>query len=104
MQHYRKRADLIAHHASPFNAEPPRAILAEGPLTATDAFYVRDHGPVPEIDPAGWRLRVHGLVERELELSLATLREALPEREEVATLQCAGNRRAGLMAIRDIPR
>ena len=31
------------------------------------------------------------------------MREALPEREEVATLQCAGNRRAGLMAIRDIP-
>jgi len=64
---------------------------------------VRDHGPVPEIDPAGWRLRVHGLVERELDLSLTTLREAFPEREEVATLQCAGNRRAGLMAIRDIP-
>src|SRR3954451_138404 len=103
MHRYGKRADLIVHQASPFNAETPRAILAEGPLTATDAFYVRDHGPVPEIDPAAWRLCVDGLVERELELSLATLREALPEREEVATLQCAGNRRAGLMAIRDIP-
>src|SRR3954447_13942561 len=103
MHLYGKRGDLIVHQASPFNAETPRAILADGPLTATDAFYVRDHGPVPEIDPAAWRLCVNGLVERELELSLATLREALPEREEVATLQCAGNRRAGLMAIRDIP-
>jgi sulfite oxidase len=46
---------------------------------------------------------VHGLVGRELELSLETLREALPERTETATLQCAGHRRAGLMAIRDIP-
>ena len=31
------------------------------------------------------------------------LREAFREREVTATLQCAGNRRAGLMAIRDIP-
>ena len=37
---------------------PSRAALAEGPLTATDAFYVRGHGPVPEFDPAAWRLRV----------------------------------------------
>jgi sulfite oxidase len=56
---------------------------------------------VPEIDPAMRRLRVHGLVER-LDLSLATLREAFRERTETATLQCAGNRRAGLMAVRDI--
>src|SRR5215213_5212561 len=48
-------------------------------------------------------LGVHGEVERELEMSLATLREALEEREVTATLQCAGNRRAGLIAIRDIP-
>jgi sulfite oxidase len=46
---------------------------------------------------------VHGLVEQELDLSLEALREAFREREVTATLQCAGNRRAGLMAIRDIP-
>ena len=46
---------------------------------------------------------MHGLVERELELSLTTLREAFRERTETATLQCAGNRRAGLIAVRDIP-
>ena len=32
-----------------------------------------------------------------------TLREAFRERTVTATLQCAGNRRAGLVAIRDIP-
>src|SRR4051794_24880275 len=94
---------MIVHEQEPFNAETGLAALAEAPVTATDAFYVRGHGPVPEIDPERWRLRVHGLVERELELSLATLREALPPRAVTATLQCAGNRRAGLMAIRDIP-
>src|SRR4051794_25153261 len=103
MDRYGKRAGLIVHGDEPFNVETTPDALAEGPLTATDAFYVRGHGAVPEIDPGAWRLRVDGLVERELELSLGTLREAFREREVTATLQCAGNRRAGLMAIRDIP-
>src|SRR4051794_22416111 len=103
MDRYGKRADLIVHEREPFNAETGLAALDEGPLTATDAFYVRGHGAVPEIDPAAWRLRVEGAVERALDLSFATLREAFVERSETATLQCAGNRRAGLMAIRDIP-
>jgi sulfite oxidase len=99
---YGKREDVIVHEQEPFNAETGLAALGEE-LTATDAFYVRGHGDVPEIDPDSWRLRVHGLVERELDLSLSTLREACREREVTATLQCAGNRRAGLIAIRDIP-
>jgi sulfite oxidase len=99
---YGKRPDLIVHEEEPFNAETGLDALAD-PLTPTDAFYVRGHGPVPEIDAASWRLHVHGLVERELDLSLATLREAVREREVTATLQCAGNRRAGLIAFRDIP-
>ena len=103
MGRYGKRADVIVHGEEPFNAETCPAALAEGAVTATDAFYVRGHGAVPEVDPAGWRLHVHGLVERDLDLSLVTLHEAFREREVTATLQCAGNRRAGLMAIRDIP-
>src|SRR5215813_1597260 len=103
MTRYGKRPDLIVHEEEPFNAETCPAALVEGPLTATDAFYVRGHGAVPEIDPSAWRLRVHGDVTRELDLSLATLREAFREREVTATLQCAGNRRAGLMAVRAIP-
>jgi sulfite oxidase len=101
-ERYGKRADLIVHQRDPFNAETPRAALLEG-LTSTDAFYVRSHGAVPEIDAAAWRLRVDGLVERELELSLTTLYEAFPARTETATLQCAGNRREGLIAVRPIP-
>ena len=103
MSGYGKRGDLIVHEEEPFNAETGLAALAEGPVTATDAFYVRGHAAVPEIEPTEWRLHVDGVVERELDLSLATLREAFREREVTATLQCAGNRRAGLIAIRDIP-
>src|SRR4051812_14158450 len=100
---YGKRADLIVHEDEPFNAETGLAALAEASVTATDAFYVRGHGAVPEIDPDAWRLRVGGMVERELSLSLTTLREAFREREVTATLQCAGNRRKGLTKIRPIP-
>jgi sulfite oxidase len=103
LSRYGKRADLIVHEHEPLNAETGLAALGEGPLTATDAFYVRGHGPAPGPDRSAWRLRVQGLVERELELSLATLREAFRERHVAATLQCAGNRRAGLVAIREIP-
>lgn len=97
-----KRDDMVVHKRDPLNAEPPREALAE-PLTPVESCYVRCHGPVPEIDAAAWRLTVGGLVQRELELSLDDLRVRFPRREVVATLQCAGNRRAGLMAVREIP-
>ena len=102
MGRFGKRDDLLVHQEEPFNAETGLTSLSDS-VTATDAFYVRGHGPVPEIDPRVWRLRVDGMVERELSLSLETLREAFRERTVTATLQCAGNRRAGLVAVRDIP-
>ncbi len=102
MIRYGKR-DLIVHEDEPFNAETRPEALAEASVTATEAFYVRGHGPVPEVDPAAFHLRVEGEVERPLALSLTTLREAFREREVTATLQCAGNRRIGLMAYRDVP-
>jgi sulfite oxidase len=92
---------VIVHSRDPLNAETPRAQLISA-LTPTDAFYVRNHGPIPRLDPDA-RFRVGGLVERELELSAADLRERFEPRELVVTLQCAGNRRDGLMAVRDIP-
>lgn len=102
MSETRKRADMVVHEERPYNAESGAAVLVEN-LTPTDGFYVRSHGAVPEVDPSTWRLRVRGEVERELDLSFDTLREAFREREVTATLQCAGNRRAGLVAVRDIP-
>lgn len=102
MGRFGKRDDLIVHGEDPFNAETGLGSLAD-PVTDADAFYVRNHGPVPEVDPGAWRLRVGGMVERELSLSLETLREAFPQRTVTATLQCAGNRRVGLIAVREIP-
>jgi len=94
---------MTVHRYDPFNAEPSRAALAKASITANEAFYVRNHGPAPQVDPASWRLRVDGLVERDLELSLKELGTHFAEHEVVATLQCAGNRRRGLIDVRDIP-
>ena len=102
MSRFGKRDDLVVHQEEPFNAETGLGALTDS-VTQTDAFYVRGHGPVPAIDPNQWRLEVGGMVERELSLSLKTLQEAFRERTVTATLQCAGNRRAGLIAIHDIP-
>jgi sulfite oxidase len=98
-----KRDDMIVHQADPYNAEPPRGALADRMLTPVDAFYGRNHGPIPVIDPGAWRLRVDGAVARTLELSLADLQSGYPAQTLTVTLQCAGNRRAGLIEVRDIP-
>jgi len=98
-----KRDDMVVHEEEPYNAEPPRAVLADRMLTPVDSFYGRNHGPIPVLDPQAWRLSVDGLVDRPLELSLEDVRSRFPAQVLTATMQCAGNRRAGLIAVRDIP-
>jgi len=98
-----KRQDMVVHQRDPLNAESPPEVLGAAMQTPLDAFYMRNHGPVPKLDASTWRLRVGGDVDCELELSLDKLQERFPPRELTATLQCAGNRRAGLIAVRDIP-
>jgi sulfite oxidase len=98
-----KRGDMIVHEADPYNAEPARSALADRMLTPTDSFYGRNHGPIPAIDPHAWRLRVTGLVAHDLDLSLDELRGQFAQVTLTATLQCAGNRRSGLIEVRDIP-
>ncbi len=98
-----KREDMIVHEQDPYNAEPPPAALAHSALTPVSAFYSRNHGPIPHLDPDGWRLDVDGLVESALQLSLTELQSAYSQVTLAATLQCAGNRRQGLIEVRDIP-
>ncbi|MFD2415697.1 hypothetical protein [Amycolatopsis pigmentata] len=46
---------MIVHQRDPFNAEPPRAALASERETPLEAFYTRNHGPIPDFDPDHWR-------------------------------------------------
>jgi DMSO/TMAO reductase YedYZ molybdopterin-dependent catalytic subunit len=84
----------VVVRAEPFNAEAPLAALDQ-PITPVADFYVRSNFSVPQLDPSGWSLCVDGLVDRELELSLADL-ASWPVREITCTLECAGNNRSRL--------
>jgi sulfite oxidase len=96
-----KDPTLIVHSREPFNGGPPLLHLAEQFVTPVPLFFVRNHGSVPAINPATYRLRVTGHVKRPLELSLEEIR-ALPQSTVGAALQCAGNRRGEFMAVAPI--
>jgi DMSO/TMAO reductase YedYZ molybdopterin-dependent catalytic subunit len=63
-----------------------------GPLTPRDQFYTVQHYGHPEVDPGAYRLKVSGLVERPLALSLEELRR-MRAAEVIAGFECSGNRR-----------
>ncbi len=63
------------------------------PITPTGMHYLLTHFDVPEVDAATWRLRVGGLVSRELSLDIDAIR-ALPATTLAVTMECAGNGRA----------
>jgi sulfite oxidase len=99
-----KRRDMIVRSQSPFNAEPPASVLLDdGNRTGVDAFFCRNHGQFPEIAPAQWRLRVDGLVDKPLEITYEQLTTEFAADCVVATLACAGNRRAELLKVHPIP-
>jgi sulfite oxidase len=72
-------------------------------VTPVDQFFTRSHGPVPEIDPATWRLEVGGLVDRAASFSLEELRRDFPQRRVTSTLVCAGLRRNEFLALGPLP-
>jgi sulfite oxidase len=102
MSSLRKAPDFRIRQERPLNAGPCLARLTETFVTPVEHFFVRNHGDVPQLDQERHRLRVSGHVSRPLELSLGEL-ERFPRREIAATLQCAGNRREEMMALRPIP-
>jgi len=102
MPPYGKHPETIVRQESPFNAGPPPGRLRAAVVTPNDLFFVRNHGGVPAVDARSFRLEIGGAVERPLSLALADL-EARPQRVVTATLECAGNRREELAALRPIP-
>jgi DMSO/TMAO reductase YedYZ molybdopterin-dependent catalytic subunit len=63
------------------------------PITPIGLHYLLIHFDIPQVDATAWRLRVGGLVDRPLELSLGELK-AREQRTVAVTLECAGNGRA----------
>ena len=102
-------ADPTAESAPEAAAEPTPSVTAEperapnfdyiagiAPLiTPNEDFYLIDTAlSYPQIDPADWSLRIHGMVDREVEISFDDLLDLGLVREQV-TLSCVSNRVGG---------
>lgn len=95
---------LKVNTLKPFNAEPPSELLAENYLTPNQLFFKRNHLPVPVVDPATYRLHIQDIRGRTLSLSLQNLKSNFPKHKVIATVQCAGNRRAEMNALQNTKR
>jgi len=91
---YPEKTDLILLTSRPPQLETPMKYFDRA-ITPNDAFFVRYHVfPVPTaVDLSTWRLRVHGLVDRPLDLSMDDLKTKFPATRVVAANQCSGNSR-----------
>jgi DMSO/TMAO reductase YedYZ molybdopterin-dependent catalytic subunit len=86
-------AGLVVHRAHPLNCETSIPALLGGVVMPNAHFYVRNHFQLPKLDPATWRLRIGGLVDRPASFSLRELGRMHSE-TRIVTLECAGNGRS----------
>ena len=78
----------------PLNAETP-AHLLDDEVTPTTRHFIRNNGIAPEQrDARNWRLRIDGLVDRPVDLSIADLRKRFEVVTQRLTIECGGNGRA----------
>ena len=78
-----------------WDTPPDRRLLdvrtIEGPFTPKDKFATTQHYGHPEVDPAAFRLKISGLVDRPRQLSLDEVKK-IGATELVAGFECSGNR------------
>lgn len=90
---------LIVRCPDPLNAEPTPDRLVASFITPQRDFYIRSHGPTPRL-AEDHRFEIGGLVAASRSYSVAELRDAFSPRTVIATIQCAGNRRAHLQGVK----
>ncbi len=88
-----QKGTMVLQRSRPPLLETPFTDFDSGVFTPNEKFFVRWHwAPPSEVDPASFRLKIRGQVERELSLSLSDLSKF--ERVEIAAVnQCSGNSR-----------
>ena len=79
---------LTADPVSSVNFTPLHEL--DGIITPNGLCFERHHGGIAEIDPAKWRLMIHGLVEKPLVFTLEDLKR-FPRVNKVHFLECAAN-------------
>ncbi|XP_065175205.1 sulfite oxidase-like [Sycon ciliatum] len=93
---------LTINTEKPFNAETPVALLTDSFITPNELFFVRNHLPVPNVEPKKYVLEVTAPGREPLKLSLQDLKEKFTKHTVVATLQCAGNRRRQMTDVKSV--
>jgi sulfite dehydrogenase (cytochrome) subunit A len=92
---YPEKTDLILLTSRPPQLETPKHYF-DCAITPNDAFFVRYHIlPIPtSVDLATWRLKLSGVVDKPLELSMDDLTTKFEKVSLVAVNQCSGNGRS----------
>jgi len=95
-----EKRPLITYSDRPPLLESPRSTFARG-ITENDEFFVRWHLPdIPtHIDTDSYTVKIDGLVDQELEISLKELKHDFEQVEVTAVLQCGGNSRSAFTPI-----
>ncbi|WP_223797043.1 molybdopterin-dependent oxidoreductase [Sphingomonas nostoxanthinifaciens] len=94
----RAEQNLILRCSDPLNAETPPDKLIASFLTPQADFYIRSHGPTPELAD-DHPVTLDGFIDHPRSYTVAELQAAFQSRTVVATMQCAGNRRAHLQGV-----
>lgn len=87
---------------TPFNAEPPLELLVENFITPNELFFIRNHLPVPDVDPDMYELEISGIGIKPVELKLDDLKTKFKKHSVTSTIQCAGNRRSELNKVKEV--
>jgi len=90
-----QKGAVLLQRTRPPLLETPFEVFDQGVFTPNDRFYVRWHlANIPSaVDPATFRLNIHGHVERSLSLTLGELVREFTPSEIAAVNQCSGNSR-----------
>jgi DMSO/TMAO reductase YedYZ molybdopterin-dependent catalytic subunit len=70
----------------------------DGLITPKDKFFVIQHYNQPEINPDTYKLKITGMVNKPLQLSLADLKK-MRSTDMILGYECSGNRPAGFQAL-----
>lgn len=98
----KRHRDLKPASTKPFNAEPPLGTLADNYRTPNELFYVRNHMPVPDVDPKDYILEIEDPDGKCHALTLDEIKTKFSKVSITSVIQCAGNRRSEQNKIKKV--